>query len=155
VVLDFPKNKMRLRPKTDTEAAASMAELPAQLERNWWLVTISIGKKPALMLLDSGAAQTLVSDNWLAINHPGRLAKSRQQIARPGLPMETGNLDFESAGIPPIRVSVLHGPAGTIPMLEGSRSLNGLLGYDVLRHLTLELDYHSKKIHLIRPYSAH
>jgi hypothetical protein len=149
VRLDFPHMKMSLIPSMDYIAQAECT-LPATLANNWWLTPVEILDKPALMLLDSGASRTYVSQQWLHKNlSPAFSANKNKNKA--GQFFEAGmcTLRLKQGGT--FRRIVLGTSADLVPN-AGDVVIDGVLAFDVLRELAIDLDYRSQKIYLAQEF---
>jgi len=145
VRLNLPKNRLALVPR-DNHRPRPDWEWPAALDQNWWVVRARIRKRPALLLLDTGAGRTYLSEAWLRSNFPDF---DRRSGIRGAGRTEIGAWEIEIEGAPSIRRPLLKAPAAQIPVLQNS-ALDGVLGFDVLRELRLEFDYRGGKIYLLR-----
>jgi hypothetical protein len=148
VRLDFRKNRMSLLPIQAKDLRAR-TEWEGRLDRNWWIVSSKIANKPARLLLDSGAGRTYLSDQWMRRNFGDVPRQVRGGGALEGKYHEAGIWKFEVDGAAPLHISCLYTDSTQLPVLTGTE-IDGVLGYDALGELTLELDYSAGKIHLLR-----
>jgi hypothetical protein len=145
VRLDFPRMKMNLIPRK-TYSERFEWTLPATLDVNWWIVPVTILDKPALMLLDSGASHTYVSEQWLRKNLPPAFSANRKNNWGSAF-FEAGMCEISLKGANVTRRMVLGAADNQIPHMQDF-SIDGVLAFDVLQNLAIDLDYRAQKLYL-------
>src|SRR5690242_5797492 len=126
------------------------AELPLQLYRNVPLVPVLVNRKPALLVLDTGAQRTLITRTAaarLGIER-GQKAAIMRGIGGATVNWETKPESFSFAAIGVDALSVMVAPI-TLPTIEGVEP-EGLLGADVLAALDVEIDIPHRRIAFYR-----
>jgi hypothetical protein len=145
VRLDLPEMKMELLSRKNYIQRPEW-ELPARLAANWWVVPVEISDRQALMLLDTGADRTYVSEQWLSDN--SLLASSKKpSIMRENQFFEAGTFIICLKGTKRLKRMVLGASVNQIPSLKDS-TVDGVLAFDVLRELAIDLDYRGQKLYL-------
>jgi hypothetical protein len=148
VRLDFRKNRMSLLPLQKQDARAR-TEWEGRLDRNWWIVSAKIANKTAQLLLDSGAGRTSLSEEWIQRNFGDLPRHQRAAGVIEGKYHEAGMWKFEIDGAAPLHISCLYTGPGQLPISTGM-AIDGVLGYDALSELALDLDYNAGKLYLLR-----
>ena len=148
VRLDLRKSTLNLIPH-EASVTGTRTECDARLDRNWWVVKATVRGKPANLVLDSGAAQTTLDEWWVTRNFGGAVRHNRGGVSDDSKVYDAGVWDIAIPGLAPIKVSCLCAEAGKMPLPTGV-SIDGLLGFDVLRELTLEFDYKAAKLYIRR-----
>jgi hypothetical protein len=135
--LNFRENKLQLRPFQE-ELPGGWLPWAGRLSRTWWIMEVSLDGKPAIMLMDSGAATSTIAQNWSGFE----TRKSRFPIPS-GIAMDIG-----IAGIKPVRKTIgLQNQAWTEALAK--EGIDGILGYDLLHHLSIVLDYRARQIKIL------
>lgn len=146
VRLDFPRKRLSLVPRASYAPAAG--EWPAKLDRNWWVADVSVGRRTARLLLDTGSPRTLLSERWLQGEAGGRGEAARGRQRGAGGEFEAGARELACGGTR--RTVACAGiPEERSPAL-GRERLDGILGFDFLQFAACDLDYRARKI---RPLS--
>jgi hypothetical protein len=148
VQLDFRKSRLSLL-SYKTPFTQVPTEWEARLDRNWWIVTAKLRNKPAHLLLDSGASQTYLGEEWMLRNFGDMPRRQR--------PVRIGEADYFEAGIwaveipgaPLLHIQCFYTGPGQMPVSTGI-PIDGVLGFDALHELALELDYSSQKLYILR-----
>src|SRR4051794_27744334 len=115
------------------------AELPVRLYRNVPLVRVIVNRKPALLVLDTGAQRTLITSAAaarLGIER-GQKATVMRGIGGATVNWETKPNSFSFAAIGVDAMSVMVAPI-SLPSIQGIQP-DGLLGADVLAALDVEI----------------
>jgi hypothetical protein len=148
VRLDFHRNRLSLLPY-QTPATGTRIEWEGTLDRNWWLVRARANGKPANMVLDSGSSRTYFGEEWIQRSFGSISRRQRAADSFDGKYFEAGvwRIDIEGAGA--AHVSCLSTEPGQMPVAAGV-PVDGVLGYDVLRDMALDLDYRAGKIYILR-----
>jgi hypothetical protein len=147
VRLDFRNKQMLLLPFPDY-VAQPLREWPARLDLNYWIVTAQVGKKPAHLLLDSGSGYTFLSERWLQTNLSRATAGRRRRVSKARPFVGLGTYEIGIPGIDPIRGTVMEAEDARIPRTPGSQ-IDGVLGFDILHDLAVDLDYRAQKVYLL------
>ncbi len=148
VRLDLRRSALNLVPY-GTPVTGTRTECDARLDRNWWVVKATVRGKPANLVLDSGAAQTTLDEWWMTRNFGGAVRHSRGGGTDESKVFDAGVWDIAIPGLAPLNISCLCAKAGQMP-LPSDVSIDGLLGFDALRELTLEFDYKAAKLYIRR-----
>jgi predicted aspartyl protease len=125
-----------------------VAELPVTMAGNAPLVSVSINGQPAMMLLDTGASNSLLLHS--AAKAMRLAVQQRGESYGAGGSSEAGSAwikDFSLAGATVHDLNILvTGPLTTTPL-----GFVGLLGEDLLSHWDMELDLSAGKVRLFSP----
>jgi hypothetical protein len=147
VQLDFRKNRLSLLtykiPFTQVPA-----EWEARLDRNWWIAAVKLRSKPARLLLDSGTSQTTLGEEWIERNFGGSPRRQRPLRTGEGDYYEAGLWEVEIPGAPLLHLQCLSAGPGQLPVSAGA-PIDGVLGFDALRELAVELHYKSGKLYIL------
>jgi hypothetical protein len=145
VRLDFPEMRMELLSR-NTYIQRPEWELPATLAANWWIVPVEISNRQALMLLDTGANRTYVSEQWLLKNLPPPSSK-KGRIMQGNQFFEAGTFTISLKNGRKLKRMVLGAWGNQIPFLQDS-AVDGVLAFDTLGELPIDLDYKGRKLYI-------
>jgi hypothetical protein len=148
VQLDFRKSKLSLL-SYKTPFTSVPTEWEARLDRNWWVAEVKLRRKPAHLLLDSGASRTYLGEEWMRRNL-GELPRGQRPIRiGEGDYYEAGIWDVEIPGASLLHIQCYYTGQGQIPA-SADVSIDGVLGFDALREMAVELHYKSGKLYILR-----
>ncbi len=148
VRLDLRRNKLFLLPYQASEDNVRN-EWESRLDHNWWIVKADVRGKLASLLLDSGTPRTYLAKDWILRNFGHPANRQRSAGTGNGPFHEAGVWDIVFAGVIPVKISCLYAESDQLPVVAGA-ALDGVLGFDALRVLSLELDYRAAKLYIRR-----
>jgi Aspartyl protease len=170
--LDYPNSRMRLITH-DSVDLASVANVPLRLEESSGLPTIqlTIDGKQRWMLLDTGNSGPVVvrrmlatEGNWIerfkhgdgAMTDINANVSSTEILVLPSVVIGPFELTDVPVAIPAAgESSNIAGARSTGPLADsrvrkGVR-ISGVVGYEILRHFVVTLDYDREKLHIAAP----
>jgi predicted aspartyl protease len=170
--LDYPNSRMRLITH-DSVDLAKIANVPLRLEEASGLPTIqvTIDGKQRWMLLDTGNAGPIVvrrmlaaEGNWIerfkraesAMTDVNANVSSTEILVLPSVVIGPFELTDVPVAIPAAGESInISGARSTGPLADsrvrkGVR-ISGVVGYEILRHFIVTLDYDREKLHIAAP----
>lgn len=132
-------------------AAADEIELPFELHPRYRgiFINVQIGGRDAWMLVDTGAGSTFVRASLVGIGEAG-IARAR---FRSDIGVEIAHVRLDAwLQLGTWRREVKVGAANLTPLSERyGRTVDGVLGQDVLRHFSrVTIDFEAKKLILTR-----
>jgi hypothetical protein len=148
VQLDFRRNRLSLL-SYKTPFTQVPTEWESQLDRNWWIATVKLRGKPVRLLLDSGSSQTTLSEDWVLRSFGASPRRERPVRIGEADYRDAGFWEMEIPGVPLLRIQCFTAGPGQNPV-STSAAIDGVLGFDALRELALELDYKSGKVYILR-----
>lgn len=148
VRLDFRRNLLSLLPYPVLETGRRR-EWESELDLNWWVVNLKLGGRSARLLLDSGAAKTLISQRWLFENFPGDSRRLGSQSREIGSFREAGLWKIEAPGVKSFYIRCLCASQEQVPHSKHGK-IDGVLGFDALRNLAFDIDYHAGKLYVLQ-----
>ena len=167
--VDYPNQRMRILPRDAVDMKA-VANLNIKQRRGGYLpaVNVDINGKSTWLLLDTGSTGGLYisrklarENNWIPETVSEGYSIGVNKIA------ETAGFNISSLKIGPYELENIptripaEGEKDTLKGKYGGRSTgshlgkgavtHGLLGYDVLKHFVLTIDYRGYKAHIVAP----
>jgi predicted aspartyl protease len=143
---------LRLGIAAEPCSAPQSAELPVRVLRDMPIVAVSIDGKPATLLLDTGAQDTVLSTAAASrLGLAGHFEYPRRMGAVGGSAASgvAETHDFAVGPLDTLGFRIMVGPVAP-PEVEG-RHLDGLLGADFFADLSVDLDLPAGHVTLYRP----
>lgn len=166
---DYPKQRMRMiardsldmkklkniESKKSPQGGSPIVKVRLNDETDVWLI-LDTGASGGILLDRSVAAKRDWLDRYPALERSARGVNSRAELQAFNLPtMNIGEFEIESP------IVMVPGPGDELPIFEGktelgsripkSRKAKGLLGYDILKHFVVTIDYKKGHVHLEAP----
>jgi len=168
IQLDYPNTRMRVLSRESIDLADhENIDLRSQKGSAVPMVRVEINNRSVWLLLDTGSSGSVMLDRKLALSleldeavyATGRSAgvnsSAENQIAKAQTfkfgPFELENVDirFVAEG----EKAHLEGQYGEAGSRIKSKKIQGILGYDILKHFIVTLDYRGGKAHIAIPSS--
>lgn len=136
-------------------ATIRTAEVPFQLTQNHVFLPVAIGHhQPSWFLLDTGAGMTAVAQTTADATGLVATGRGKARGAGPGVVETTlhRDVDLRVAGTS-IHIPLLSGIPLTAVSLPEGRSIEGILGYNVIEQFAIEIDYAHRILRFHAPSS--